>query len=88
MCILDFNHKVFHNLGHDVTMKIQLTQLENNFVFVELQDGVFSYQYNVDYDIFEKAGSGVPIFQSEKVTKFKYKGMSKCTNDLVTQYCF
>ena len=55
-------------------MKMQRTELENNFVLVELQDGVVCHEYNVDYDLFERAGN-VPLFQNQKRTKFDYKGI-------------
>ena len=55
-------------------MKMQISELENDFLFVELQDDVSSHEYNVDYDLFERAGS-VALFQNEKRKKFYYKGM-------------
>ena len=56
-------------------MKRQITQLANDFLLVELQDGVSFYEYNFDYDLFERAGSGVPLFQNEKMKKIIYKGI-------------
>ena len=49
-------------------MKMQITQLANDYLLVELQDGVFYHEYNFDHDLFEHAGSGVPLFQNEKIT--------------------
>ena len=56
-------------------MDLQLTELGNDFVFVELHDGAVSHEYNLDYDLFEKAGSGVGLFQNKKTKKFQYKGL-------------
>ena len=65
--------KIFTNVGYDVNLQIQLTQLSNDVVFVELHDGPFLNEFNVNCDLFNRAEYKENCLQTIK--RIEYQGM-------------